>query len=58
MFSAPMLALADRRLVGALDRAEKSRDEPEVVTSLPSSGHRRTQRSAPSNPALERLPRP
>jgi len=53
-----MLGLADRRLVGALDRAEKSRDEPEVVTSLPPSGGRRRQRAAPPNPALSRLPRP
>ena len=58
VFSAPMLALADRRLVAAIDRADKSRDEPEVVTSLPPSGRRRTQRTVSPEPALKRLPRP
>lgn len=58
VFSAPMLALADRRLVASIDRADKSRDEPDVVTSLPPSGRRRTQRTAPPNPAFNRLPRP
>jgi putative FmdB family regulatory protein len=56
VFSAPMLALADRRLVAAIDRSERSRDQPEVVTQLPPS--KRRQRVAPPNPALRRLPRP
>ena len=58
VFSVPMLALADRRLVAAIDRADKSREEPEVVTALPPSGRRPTRRAAPPNPALKRLPRP
>ncbi|MFN0304131.1 MAG: zinc ribbon domain-containing protein [Burkholderiales bacterium] len=40
----------------AIDHAEKSRHEPEVVTSLPSSGARR--RTLSLTPALRRLPRP
>jgi putative FmdB family regulatory protein len=56
VFSAPMLALADRRLVAAIDRTERSGDRPDVVTQLPPSTRR--PRVAPSNPALRRLPRP
>ncbi|MBA2577141.1 MAG: zinc ribbon domain-containing protein [Euzebyaceae bacterium] len=58
VFAAPMLGLADRRIVAALDRADKTRDEPDVVTSLPASGARKRTRTAPPNPALNRLPRP
>jgi putative FmdB family regulatory protein len=56
VFSAPMLALADRRRVAAIDRSERSRERPEVVTQLPPSTRR--PRVAPPNPALRRLPRP
>jgi putative FmdB family regulatory protein len=57
-FSAPMLSRAPRALVAAMDRAEKSRDAPEVVTSLPPAPARRRTPMAPPNPALRRLPRP
>ena len=58
VFSAPMLFRGSRALFAAIDHAEKSRDEPEVVTSLPSTGARRRTPMAQMTPALQRLPRP
>jgi len=58
VFSAPMLFRGSRAVVAAIDHAEKSRDEPEVVTSLPSTGVRRRTPMARMTPALQRLPRP
>jgi putative FmdB family regulatory protein len=58
VFSAPMLKRAPRALVAALDHEEKTRHEPDVVTSLPSTGARRRTPMAPLTPALQRLPRP
>ena len=49
---------APRPLVAAIDHAEKSRTEPEVVTSLPPSGRRRRTPVVPLTPTLRRLPRP
>lgn len=58
VFAAPMLTTRPRALVAAIDRAEKSRHEPEVVTSLPPApAHRRTP-VLPLTPTLKRLPRP
>lgn len=55
--SAPMVSLAPRARVAAIDLAEKSRDAPEVVSSLPSrSPGKRTPRA--TAPAQQRLPRP
>ena len=42
----------------ALDHAQKSRFEPEVVRSLPVAGDMRPARMATLTPALCRLPRP
>lgn len=42
--------------IGAMDRAQKSRYEPDVVTSLPPSGTLR--RSVKMTPKLRGLPRP
>jgi hypothetical protein len=53
-----MVSLAPRNLVRAIDATEKTRDEPQVVTSLPSRPAGRRAPAAPSNPALRRLPRP
>ena len=55
--AAPMV-LGERRsaLFSAIDNAEKSRHEPEVVTSLPPSGVRRPQ--VRMTPGLRKLPRP
>lgn len=57
VFTAPRLSLAPGHLMAALDRSERSRSEPDVVSALPSVAGR-ARRSAPPNPALRRLPRP
>jgi putative FmdB family regulatory protein len=56
VFSPPMLRSLNPALVAAVDHAEKTRHEPDVVTSLPPS-HKRTP-MAPLTPTLARLPRP
>ena len=58
VFSKPMLSRAPRALVAAIDNAEKSRHEPEVVTSLPPTGARKRTPVLPLTPTLRRLPRP
>jgi len=45
-------------LLAAMDHAEKSRHEPDVVTSVPSTGVRKRTPVLPLTPALRRLPRP
>ncbi len=59
VISLPMVRRGARTAVfTAIGRAEKSRFEPEVVTSLPVTGvHRRTP-VLPLTPTLARLPRP
>ena len=58
VFSSPMVSLAPRALVAALDHEEKTRSEPDVVTSLPPKpAHQRTP-VLPLTPTLRRLPRP
>lgn len=42
----------------AIDRADKSRYEPEVVSRLPSTGMRRPATVLPLTPVLRGLPRP
>ena len=57
VFSAPMFRSASRSAwTAAMDRANKSRYEPEVVTSLPASGA--PSRTIPLTPKLSGLPRP
>lgn len=58
VFSMPFLPSPARELIAAIDRSEKSRYEPEVVTSLPSNGARRRTPMAQMTPARQRLPRP
>jgi putative FmdB family regulatory protein len=58
VFTNPMVSFASRELVAALDHEQKTRYEPDVVTSLPRSGNRRATPMAPLTPALARLPRP
>ena len=58
VFSKPMLSSLPGALVAAVDHAEKSRTEPDVVTSLPSTGARRRTPVVPLTPTLRRLPRP
>ena len=57
-YSAPMLRRAPADRMALLDKAEKSRDEPDVVTSLPPRHPSRRTPMAPPNPAFRRLPRP
>lgn len=56
VFTAPRLSLGDATRRALIDRTERSRDEPPVV----SSPGPRPGRPAPvaTNPALRRLPRP
>jgi putative FmdB family regulatory protein len=59
VFATPMLATtAPKALVSAIEQAEKSRHEPDVVSSIPRRPkHRRTPTVQPT-PRLARLPRP
>ncbi|MEU6268486.1 FmdB family zinc ribbon protein [Saccharopolyspora shandongensis] len=52
IFSAPHLAAVPARLAAALDRAERSGAEPEVVTEVPRG------KPPEPHPSLSRLPRP
>jgi hypothetical protein len=55
----PMIRCGSRNAwTAAIDHAEKSRHEPDVVTSLPSTGARKRTRVLPLTPTLARLPRP
>jgi putative FmdB family regulatory protein len=57
--SAPRIVRSSRSAwFGAVERAEKSRHEPEFVSAVPSAGSRLRFRQAPMTPALRRLPRP
>lgn len=57
VITAPMLGLANRSRMAVIDHAERSRTEPEVVSSLPRSGARRP--AAPAlDPRTRALPRP
>lgn len=58
VFTPPMLSLAPRSLMAAIDATEKTRDNPEVVSALPSGNVRQRRALAPRNLALQRLPRP
>jgi putative FmdB family regulatory protein len=58
VFRAPMLSLAPRALVSAIDRTEKTRDEPDVVTAIPTRATRPRTPAATQNPAWRRLPKP
>ena len=58
VFSSLMVSFAPRELVAALDHEEKTRTDPDVVTSLPPApAHKRTP-VLPLTPTLRRLPRP
>jgi putative FmdB family regulatory protein len=58
VFSSPMVSLAPRALVAALDHEERTRHEPEVVTSLPPAPARKRTPVLPLTPTLRHLPRP
>jgi putative FmdB family regulatory protein len=56
MITAPMLGLADRARMGLIDRAEASRTEPAVVSSVPTAP--RPGRPPRLDPRTRNLPRP
>jgi putative FmdB family regulatory protein len=59
VLSIPMVRRSSRiPWTAAIEHAEKSRYEPDVVTSLPATGARRRTRVLPLTPTLARLPRP
>lgn len=53
-YSAPLVNRTPRPLAEALTRAEKSRDEPEVVTTIPGPP---PERRPQADPRLKLLPR-
>ena len=53
-----MLSFSNPALVAAIESSEKSRDEPEVVTSLPPKPAHKCTPVLPLTPTLRRLPRP
>jgi putative FmdB family regulatory protein len=58
LFTPPLLALADRRAVALIDRTERTREAPEVVTALPPRQRPRSASPGRPSPAQLRLPRP
>jgi putative FmdB family regulatory protein len=58
VFSSPMVSFAPRELVAALDHEEKTRTDPDVVTSLPRRPRHDRTPMAPLTPTLKNLPRP
>lgn len=58
VFSSPMVSFAPRELVAALDHAEKTKTDPDIVTSLPRRPKHERTPMAPLTPALKKLPRP
>ncbi|HYV15486.1 MAG TPA: zinc ribbon domain-containing protein [Conexibacter sp.] len=58
VFSKPMLVSTPSALVAAIDHAEQTREEPDLVTSLPPADPRRRTPVLPLTPTLRRLPRP
>lgn len=58
LFCPPRVSTASRRVVEAIDRAERSREAPAVVSRIPAAGARRPSVATPTNPLTRRLPRP
>jgi putative FmdB family regulatory protein len=58
VFSSPALKRVPRDLVRALDHEEKTRHEPDLVTSLPPRPKHQRTPVLPLTPKLARLPRP
>jgi putative FmdB family regulatory protein len=59
VFTTPMLGTtASKALVGAIEHAEKTRDAPDVVTSVPRRPRHQRTPTVPLTPKLARLPRP
>lgn len=58
VFSAPMLGRLPRATTTAVERAERTSDEPDVVTSIPPRTGRTAAQRYTHNPAHRRLPKP
>jgi putative FmdB family regulatory protein len=58
VYSSPMVSFAPRELVSALDHEEKTKTDPDIVTSLPPRPRHQRTPMAPPTPALRKLPRP
>jgi putative FmdB family regulatory protein len=58
VFSSPMVSFAPRALVAALDREEKTKTDPDIVTSIPPKPRHQRTPTVPLTPNLARLPRP
>jgi hypothetical protein len=58
VFRAPMLSLAPRALMNVIDRTEKTRDAPDVVSALPPRTGRNPKPAVAQNPAWRTLPKP
>jgi putative FmdB family regulatory protein len=58
VFTSPMIKTMPRGLVAALDHEDKTRESPDIVTSLPPAPARKRTPMATPTPALMRLPRP
>lgn len=58
IFSTPMTASTPPAVAAAIDHAEKTRTDPDLVTSLPPRPRHRRTPVLPLTPTLRRLPRP
>jgi putative FmdB family regulatory protein len=58
VFTAPRLSFGDPVRRAVVERTERSRDHPDVVTAPPPVPGARRQADVLRNPALSRLPRP
>jgi hypothetical protein len=58
VFSSPMLMSTPPALAAAIDHAEKTRYEPDIVTSLPPRPAHKRAPILPLTPPLQKLPRP
>lgn len=58
VFTSPMFSRAPRAIVAALEHEEKTRSEPDLVTTLPPAPAGKRTPTIPLTPTLRRLPRP
>ena len=56
VYTPPLVSGGSSPAMALIDRTERTRDEPEVVTSPPPRG--RSHKHSDLNPAWQRLPRP
>jgi putative FmdB family regulatory protein len=58
VFATPRVSTVDRTRMNLIDSTKETSERPDVVTSIPSAGRRRSQPMAPPDPRLQKLPRP